>query len=40
MSVVGISETKWFGSAVYDVDGYLILHSGRAVPREGEKVEE
>ena len=28
MSVVGISETK-----------YLILHSGRAVPGEGEKVE-
>ena len=21
ISVVGISETKWFGSAVYDVDG-------------------
>ena len=37
MSVVGISETKWFGSAVYDVDRYLILHSGRAVTGEGEK---
>ena len=24
MSVVSISETKWFGSAMYDVDGYLI----------------
>ena len=35
MSVVGISETKWFGSAVYDVDGYTILHSGRPVPAEG-----
>ena len=22
MSVVGTSETKWFGSAVYDVDKY------------------
>ena len=27
MNVVGISETKWFGSAVYKVDGYVILHS-------------
>ena len=27
MSVVGISETKWFGNAVYDVDDFLILHS-------------
>ena len=39
MSVVCISETKWFGSAVYDIDGYLILHSGRPVPGEGVKVE-
>ena len=39
MSVVGISETKWFGSAVYDVDGFLILYSGRRVPGKGEKVE-
>ena len=39
MSVVGIREAKWFGSAVYDVDGYLIPHSGRAVPGEGEKAE-
>ena len=39
INVVGVSETKWFGSAIYDVDGYLILHSGRAVPGEGEKVE-
>ena len=28
MSVTGISETKWFGSAVYDVDGYLIRTQG------------
>ena len=39
MSVVCISETKWFGSAVYDIDGYLILHSGRRVPGKGVKVE-
>ena len=28
MNVVGISETRWFGQNVYDVDGFLILHSG------------
>ena len=39
ISVVGIRETKWFGNVVYDVYGYLILHSGRAVPGEGEKAE-
>lgn len=39
MSAVGISETKWFGSAVYDVDGFLILHSGRPVPGKSEKGE-
>ena len=27
INVVGISETKWFGQDVYDVDGFLILHS-------------
>ena len=25
MNVLGISETKWFGEGVYDVDGFLIL---------------
>ena len=39
MNVVGISETKWFGNAVYDVDGYLMLHSGRRVPDSGDRVE-
>ena len=39
MNVVGISETKWFGHNVYDVDGFLILASGRPVPRTGEKVQ-
>ena len=39
LSVVGISETKWFGNAIYDVDGFLILHSGRPVPRVCERVE-
>ena len=39
LSVVGISETKWFGSANYDVDGFLILHYGRPIPGQGERVE-
>ena len=34
VSVTGISETKWFGQAVYEVEGYTILHSGRPVPEE------
>ena len=38
MEVVGISETKWFGQDMYDVGGFLILHSGRPVPGVGERV--
>ena len=34
MNITGISETKWFGEAVYDVEGYTILYSGRQVPTE------
>jgi len=36
MSMVGISETKWFGQAVYLVDGYTVVHSGRPVPGAGD----
>ena len=25
MNVTGSSETKWFGQAVYEVEGYIIL---------------
>ncbi len=39
MNVVDLSETKWCGNALYNVDGYLILHSGRPVPAAGERVE-
>ena len=39
LSVVDISETEWFGNAIYDVDGFLILHSGCPVPGVGERVE-
>ena len=36
MSIVGISETKWFGQDIY---GFLILHSECPVAGAGEKVE-
>ena len=39
MSATGISETKWFGQNVYEIDGYTTLHSGRPVPAEGEAAE-
>jgi len=32
MGAVCISETKRFGSDMYEVDGYTILHTGRAIP--------
>ena len=32
VSIAGISETKWFGKNLYDVEGYVILHSGRPLP--------
>lgn len=38
MSVVGISETKLFGSALYDIDAYLVLRSGCQVPAAGKRV--
>ncbi len=39
MSIIGISETKWFGQEKYEVDGFVILHSGRSVPVGDEAVE-
>ena len=27
MGIVCISETKWFGDDVYEVDGFMVLHS-------------
>ena len=32
LSIAGISETKWFGKDLYDVEGFMILHSGRPLP--------
>ena len=34
VNIMGISETKWFGAAVYDVDGFTLLHSGRPLPED------
>jgi len=39
MSMVGISETKWFGQAVYLVDGCTVVHSGRPVPVAGDVIQ-
>ena len=39
MNIIGISEIKWFGQEKYEVDGYVILHSGRPVPVGDEAVE-
>ena len=34
VNAAGISESKWFGEAVYQVEDYTILHSGHPVPDE------
>ena len=34
-----ISETKWFGNNMYEVEDHLILHSGRTTPGTGEQVQ-
>ena len=38
-SIVCISETKWFGDDVYEVDGFTVLHSGRSVPQSGDAIQ-
>ena len=39
MNITGISETKWFGNNVYNIEGYTIIHSGRPIPGNDERVE-
>lgn len=34
VSVAGIQETKWFGSDMWEADGYLFLHCGHPLPGE------
>ena len=36
MNVTRSSETKWFGQAVYEVEGYIILHSECPIPGESQ----
>ena len=36
VSVAAIQEAKWFGSDVWEAQGYLFLHSGRPLPKEKE----
>ena len=38
MRIVCISETKWFGDDVYEVDGFTVLHSGHSVPQSSDAV--
>ena len=39
MGIVCISETKWFGDDVYEVDGFMVLHSGRDVAQSGDVIQ-
>lgn len=32
-----VSETKWFGNNVYEIEDHVILHSGRHNPMECQK---
>jgi len=34
MSITGITESKWFGQGVYEVDGFVMVHSGKPLPSE------
>jgi len=36
MRAMCISETKWFGSDVYEVDGFTVLHSSHELPQPGD----
>jgi len=39
INIAGISETKWFSEGVYEVDGFVLVHSGRPVPADSELVQ-
>jgi len=37
--VAGVLEIKWFGADIWPaVDGYIMLHSGRSIPKDGAAV--
>ena len=37
ISIAGIQEINWFGSDVWPVDGYTLLHSGSPLPSDQER---
>ena len=39
IGITGISETKWFDQEVYEVDRFILVHSGRPIPADGEPVQ-
>ena len=39
INIAAISETKWSGQIIYEVEGYTILHSGRPIPGDGDIIE-
>jgi len=39
ISVAGLQETKWFGTAVYTVGKSVVLSAGRPVPQPGENMQ-
>ena len=36
MSITGVSETKWFEQRIYDVDGFVMVHSGQPLPGDSD----
>ena len=39
MGITCISETKWFGKDVYEINGYIVLHSGHDLPGSGDALQ-
>ncbi len=39
MNVTGISETKWFGQEIYNINDFTVLHSGHPIPTNREAAE-
>ena len=39
INITGISEMKWFGQDVYEVIGFVLVHSGMPISADGEPVQ-
>ena len=37
--LIGISETKWFGDDVFEMNGYTVIYLGHSVPQSGDTVQ-